>query len=318
MGIVPNFYSLLYVNSGKTRHANVAKRAENPLELYVKCAINLNSSCLAKKIKFSIITNEVGAVKTILDLYSSDIPILELKFDRDVPDGIPFYEAHFKLDAIKYLSSRVGEISALVDLDVVVVGEIEVPEFRKDILWVYDITETIIRSYKTEKVLADLSKAGGTPNASRWFGGEFIMGHAESFGQLSKDIDECWPVYMKNLKRMTHVGDEAVVSAALSKIRNVELSDVSLGKSEDVTISRYWSARTLHRALPLTEQIDAKLLHLPADKEFLANWALIPFEADEFLKSYKLHVSKKRRRALIANIVDALLFKRTRRFAPSL
>jgi hypothetical protein len=59
-------------------------------------------------------------------------------------------------------------------------------------------------------------------------------------------------------------------------------------------VARWWSARTRTQMSPLKAATSRSVLHLPADKEFLANYSSgEQFDAEEFLGEYIRYAKRK-------------------------
>ena len=198
----------------------------------------------------------------------------EIPFTTKVPSGIRFYSAHFKIDAFRYLSSLDEDYVALCDLDMVCVNDIPqclTNNIKSKIPMYYDIFDQVIPAYGHNTIIRDLKKIHGFDSEGRWSGGEFISGSPKFFRLLVKEIDALYGNYIQNIDSLHHVGDEAFTSAALEKIRKkIEyVADAGvLG-----VVGRFWSVSTCHPQKPFKYYENCFLLHLPADKRFLADLA---------------------------------------------
>jgi hypothetical protein len=167
-----------------------------------------------------------------------------------------------------------------------------------DALSVYDITDQVAPAYGADRILSDLEVVSGLKIAEpHWYGGEFIAGPSEAFASLQKAIEECLPRYVPLIPELHHVGDEMVVSAAIHVARRGGLKVENVGVSGHIV--RWWSAATLHRQRGLREIISASLLHLPADKSFLARDSGRQAGTQSFLDDY-VRMYRMKRSALLA------------------
>lgn len=309
-------YALLFVNLSNARHANISSSVKDPTNLYLRCAVTLQKSCEANGIEFALLTNDNIFIETNLAAIGARLKVVKLDFDRNVPKSLPFYEAHFKLDVIRaFGTGALGARVALVDIDAVITKPM--PHFNDPrSIWVYDITSTMAESYGADVISRDLALAGALETADRWFGGEFLLSTSEAFAELAEAIDQCWPVYLENVKKLSHVGDETVLSAALSRMPDGMIIDA--GRNPDLSVVRYWSVRTLHKPQPLGNSLSASIVHLPADKDFLAACADEPFEARHFQDRYVQRLRRKILRARMANAVDWLRRATPKRYSPRL
>lgn len=71
-------------------------------------------------------------------------------------------------------------------------------------------------------------------------------------------------------------------------------------------IVRWWTARTAFRQPRLTDLADRSILHLPADKPFLAAASGQPFDAPAFMNAYRRHARTKLAWRRAANAIDTL------------
>lgn len=102
-------------------------------------------------------------------------------------------------------------------------------------------------------------------------GGEFICGTPGFFAILSAEIDKIYDNYLNVIRQIHHVGDEAVTSAALEIMRRKGIYVADAGTLG--IVGRFWSSKTLHPQKPFECFEKCSLLHLPADKHFLAKMA---------------------------------------------
>lgn len=284
-----HFFGLLHVAHEHAAHQNLA-RAADPLAVYVRCAVVCARSAAEQGLPFALITNDRQAIQRhVQGIAGAEIEVLERGFALDVPPGIAFHSAHFKLELYHAFGrGEFGRSVGLVDID---------GFFRRSSprlqptaeLGVYDITPQIASAYGADRVRQDLEAvAGESIERLRWFGGECITGSAAAFAHVSDAVARCWPRYLQNLPRLHHVGDEMVASAALAVAAAEGLALQDLGR--DRTVARWWSARTLHRQVRHRDVAGAAFLHLPADKPFIAGHAETTGRIAEALdEAYPLH-----------------------------
>lgn len=265
------FYSLFYLNEDAESFVNLSRPHSKALETYAACASVQMRLMTQFQAKYKLITNSDHGIDELLRDTSMPLDCRVEAFERDVPFGIPFRSAHFKLDVIKgFAEGRFGSQPTLIDLDVLPVMEIPFDSFRQDGLLVYDITEQMIAEIGLDRLRSDLAFLTQRPvNEARWFGGEFISGTTKAFSALSREIERLWPKYRDNIDRFAHVGDEMLVTAALVNLcdQGIEITDVG----DQGLIARWWSARTRFRQRSLCDLSTIPFWHLPADKEFIAS-----------------------------------------------
>lgn len=290
MGVA--FYSLLHLCEGENSAVNLPiKDFRDQVSVYVKCAITLSNSLQSRGLPFTLLTNRKDLVEEVSQPYGNALQVLEIPFTTKVPTGIRFYSAHFKLDAFRYLSTLNDDYVALCDVDMVVINDC--PQrlsnnAQHGIPMFYDISDQVIPSYGREVIMRDLTSIHGLDSEGRWAGGEFISGTPDFFLALTKEIGNIYDNYITTFEALHHIGDEAYTSAALELMRRkgVLISDAGqLG-----IVARFWSVRPKHYQLPMQYVQQCSLLHLPADKRFLASIAgKTPMEVSVFLRAYNKH-----------------------------
>ncbi len=114
----------------------------------------------------------------------------------------------------------------------------------------------------------------------------------------------CWPKYEGVIGALHHVGDEAVVSAAinLARLDGLVIVNADCGGG----VARWWTARTEAPIRRFREIEDRSLLHLPSDKEFLAAYPRASFDGARFVSAYRAYAGRKLRVRRLANFIDGL------------
>lgn len=312
-------YSLFHVDSEiERKHSNLDSSSGNPIDIYLNCGRLLAASCKTFGINYAIITNKAEYVKERVNLLGGGVEIVSFVTNRSVPADLSFYSAHFKLDVLRGFGEGLfGRQIGLVDLDTVVVNDFLLDSLVKseDSLFVYDISDIERASYGDGIISQSLKAVGGpVTNIAYWFGGEFIFGNQNLFHLLSLEIDRIWPLYLKTYKELHYQGDEMVVSAALKHLENSGVSLIDVGNlirnNGKPLIARWWSARTLGQQIPLNTAANAAILHLPADKPFLASMADYEFNPIHFIQSYRRYVRGKLFLRRIINPFLNLIFKK--------
>jgi hypothetical protein len=305
-------YGLLYVDPRDNRHVNISSR-RNSIDVYLRCAANCSRSLRRQGTAFKVITNNKKLLtEHLARLEISDLEIAEHQFTLAVPPGIPFYSAHFKLELYDaFATGAFGEYVALIDIDTLSLRRLPAAED----LAVYDISDQVFPRYGRDVVIRDLEIVAGQPLTSgRWYGGEFLMGYSSQFGRLASFIDFCWPRYLKNIATVHHLGDEMVLSAALNLYsQKGRLDDYGAAGN----VARWWSSRTYNKQAPFSDVRDTALLHLPADKLFLARSNPGQVAAQALLDAYRKYASRK---LLIRSIIPSpdLFGSHRKKFMPRL
>jgi hypothetical protein len=307
-----NFYGLLYIDETNNLNPNLLGAADQT-DVYVSCASLCSKAFRAAGTPFHLITNDEAYVQRRLSaLKLDDVGVVAYPFAWPVPKNIPFYSAHFKLDIIKAFGrGTFGRQVGLVDLDAILLKGLP---FSED-LAVYDISDQV-SSHKRISVLSDIEKISGRqlPDA-RWYGGEFTMGSAAAFYEISQYVELCWPDYVRCIPMLHHIGDEMIMSSALNMARADGVRLIDYGKAGFV--ARWWTARTQHKQAAFDSCKDTALLHLPADKVFLARQARYRFQRELFLSRFRKYAQRKLALRAVFGIVESLI-GRPKKFAPSL
>lgn len=287
-----HLYGLLHLDEGEWSAVNLKpKDFRGQCALYINNAMVLSNSLRDQDIEFTLLTNRKDLVDEVTISEGLLIKSIEIPFLTQVPSGTRFYSAHFKLDAFTYLSSVSDAYVGLCDLDMVCIRELPT-SFYNNIERLtpmfYDISDQVIPTYGHEVIIRDLGAIHNLKSEGRWAGGEFISGTPSFFASLKTEVDNIYSDYIRAMPRLHHVGDEAVVSAALEVLRHrgVYVSDAgTLG-----IVGRFWNCSSLHPQMPFEYFEKCFLLHLPADKEFLSRMATrTHIKSNNFMKEYVAH-----------------------------
>ena len=265
------FYTLLFVDSESHSLSinGISGKFEQQMSIFIRCCENLNKSLIYfTNIELIVLTNNKAYIENI----SKELNCLEIVFDLEVPKDIKFFAAHYKIDVFNFFANLSGqEYSILLDCDVLCVNKLPINLInciKNNIPVYYDITEQVYPAYRRETIIGD--KEVLMPNKlsiGLWAGGEFIGGDKSFFKLLYDEIGLIKEKYIDNYKSLHHQGDEALVSSAIEKIMQTkQICNVGLFGG----IGRYWSVQTLHVQNPWKSYVNNFLLHLPADKKFIA------------------------------------------------
>jgi len=286
------------------------------VDIYLRCAATCRTSFRAQGADLVVVTNAASKLRERCERLGliEQIQLREHRFHLEVPEDLKFFEAHYKLDLFDAFGrGEFGANPTLVDLDTVLLRPLRAPAG----LGLYDITSHVVPAYSEGRIRKDLQNlAAVTVETVRWFGGEFISAAADTYRRLSTNVRRLWPRYLDIAKSLHHVGDEMVVNAALQPLMQDGFEPDDFGTSGDV--SRWWSARTLSKLDALGQVKGTALLHLPADKKFLAHRRL---SEDHFTdRFFTCYVPYARRRIAVrkaASVVDRIRGK-SRLFVPML
>jgi len=272
------FYGLLHIKRGESSSANLkSKDFDSGIDVYINCAVTLSRSLALVGQKFTLLTNDRNHIESRLSAsVASLLEIQEIRFTYEVPSGASFYSAHFKLDVFEYFA-QLDTYSVFCDLDVLAISELPrefMSAVEKDQSICYEITDQVAPAYGVKVIANDLTHVHGCSSTGKWYGGEFLSGPPSFFQALSDHCRDMFPNYVAHIKRLHHVGDEAIVSAAIERMKATghQFSDAG----EMLVIARYWNSPTKHRQPPLTRYSSYSMLHLPADKGFLSVLSALP------------------------------------------
>ncbi len=292
------FFGLLHLEENEQSAMLIsAKNFQDQISVYVNQAIVLSRSLQLRGLPFTLLTNN----KALVEDYASLIPsannvaplqVREIPFTTKVPTGISYYSAHFKLDVFRYFASLSNDYLVLCDLDIVCINDYPIclsNIVKRGIPLCYDVTDQVISWVGGHDVIIrDLTTISGLESEGRWSGGEFISGTPDFFKNLIREIDSIYDNYVANLDSLYHIGDEPITSAALEILRS---QGTYIGDAGTLgVIGRCWSIDVSHEEKPFDYYKKCFLLHLPADKKFLANLAYRDTDVlSDFIKIYEKH-----------------------------
>jgi hypothetical protein len=268
-------YALLYCAPEEPTAVNSKARnyKEKMLE-YLGNAKTLYLSLAEVGVPLVLLTNNAEEIEKIMPWPATAMPnIRRINFESDIPTKVGFYSAHRKWDVFRYLGS-VEEDAYLVLLDLdVTVGRGFSDSFRfcaeKGIPLVYDITDQVVPAYGSGRILADLKAISPVFGSVRWYGGEYFSGKPVFFSEMYRSVEVFRASYLERASLLHHNGDEFVSTMAIETLKK-EGWRIDDGGTLGV-IGRYWSARCKHHQRSFAHFADfCSLLHLPADKGFLA------------------------------------------------
>lgn len=314
------FYGLLVAPLREERAVNLAAR-HDPLDVYLRCAALCWRSFTAAGYDWQLVTDHRARLEArCAALGIAGLPLREVPFAWDMPADLRFRSAHYKLELMtNFASGNFGERVALVDLDAVCLHALPSAVAQGEGLVGYDLTAVAVASDGGATIADSLSRLAGAERRAQWWGGEFLAGRAEDFARLAEHIEALWPAYLSAHATMVHVGDEMVLTAALQGLTD-EGRTVSDGGSAGA-LARYWSARTTLPMERFGAIADRAILHLPADKPFLASYQTAlgagTFDSAHFLAAYRAYLRRRIPPRRIAAML-ALLTGGTRRHAPRL
>jgi len=291
------FFTLIHIckDENSIHNNSFTKNFDEQISLYLACAKQLHRSLLPEGIKLIVLTNDAAFLQRLNeDAYP--IEIIQLDFSSEVPSGIKFYSAHFKLEVFSYLAYLQEEYVVLVDADMICVNKMPAALqncINNKLPLYYDITDQVTPAYGTEKISSDKQRINEKPSIGLWAGGEFIAGPPAFFKKLAEEINSIKANYFKHFKSFHHQGDEVLTSVAIENMKTT--SDVQVLDAGALSIvGRYWSYVPLHIQKPLKAYTNHFLLHLPSDKKFLSKLQPFELKGEFFFKKYSRHLSVSR------------------------
>lgn len=188
-----------------------------------------------------------------------------MSMETKIPINLRFYSAHFKLDVFQYLCSLRAKYLMLLDLDIICLNDI--PDLFKAIIsnqipLVYNIKLQL----KSKNIQQDLELMTGF-NFQDWYGGEIISGSSKFFGDLSNQINKLFKQYLNITDKLHHIGDETLTSAAINLLTR---NGLKINDKHELVVNRYWNHPVTYIQKTPKDLNKYFLVHLPADKNFLA------------------------------------------------
>jgi hypothetical protein len=286
----PTFYTMLYIKNNNPAN-NMAENGNVNYLGYINCCSILSKSLERFGHQLIVITNEPDIILS----NCSSLNVERAFFGLDIPEGIRFFGAHHKIDVFKHLSLYGSEYSILLDSDVVCINRM--PENIRNIIAqkIPMYLGTSDRAYTTngtKKVVEDKAKLMGKLSFGIWAGGEFLGGDKQFFHNIYSYCIKYWDRYVYYHGELFHNGDEMLTSCAIEDyfITNNKIFDVGTVNC----IYRSHSIPTVYIERPFDVILDNFLLHLPADKEYLAKYTY----SYNFINEYKKYVKIKNRKKI--------------------
>jgi hypothetical protein len=286
------FFGFLYIDKKIGKLNFQSKNFEERYSVYLKNAAQLNLSIRKCGYKFIILTNNKAYIqKKIKKDIKNSICVQEILFKTSVPRNMHFFSCHYRVDVFRYFSKLRNTISILLDLDVVIIRNLKKINFSifSNTGIVHDISSNFFPAYGIKKVSSDLEMLTGFKiNNAKWYGGDFIAGSENFFHILHTKTKKYQEKFIKLSKKFSNYTDEFFLTAAIldiEKNKNYKIVDGSKLK----IWSRYWSVNTKHKQNKIENYLKFFMLHLPADKNFIANF-YESFGSAKYFK--KVYVSK--------------------------
>lgn len=294
-----SLYGLLHLTRGQSSSIMdiYADGYDQKRLFYLKSAVNLARSLRQRGVSFTLLTNnETEILNDLQRLHCEDaLTVQTIDFQLYVPDGLFYYSTHFKLDVFRYFASlEADQYVGLIDLDMVAVGNL--PICLKNLVAAripvcYDVSDQLIPAFGHDVILRDMQRLGSDICAGRWYGGELLMGTPEFFAALNKEATAIYDRYLELVDELFHKGDEMITSVALENLQRQGIYIADAGTLG--IVGRFFSVPTVkHPQKSFKYFENCFLLHLPVDKDFLAQ--LDPEQAedrDTFLRQYKFYLS---------------------------
>lgn len=260
------FYTLLYCE--KNRQSLIQNFGDSDdFDIYVSCCKALHDSLTEHGFELTILTNEPD----VISRKAPSLPVMSIPFTLKIPEDIAFYGAHHKIDVYDWFSKQAEDYSVLLDLDEVCINympENMIHAIEHDIPLYYDITSQIYPDAGRKRLIHDKTILSPDADIGLWAGGEFIGGTADFYKKLYETIISFSNTYFSRYKEFFHQGDEMLTSVAIELL--IRRGTVIVDAGSFGGIRRYWSVGTNHCELLFLAVKDSFLLHIPADKRFIA------------------------------------------------
>lgn len=285
------FFGLLHINHNENQKLNFQPSDKNFKVLtYLKNAILLQKQLKRAGFKLVILTNKKKYLEKLLEEINSDLNLKNLNFNTYVPKNTHFYSCHFRVDVFKYLSKLKKTFSILVDLDILVLGELSVfKKLESSDAYVNDITDNVIPAYGKKKILNNLRILNKNIKTFKWYGGDFFAGNYKFFSILYRKTFFYQKKFVENSLIFKNQTDELFISAALNDIKLKKLYNFQSSERKFL-FTRFWNTNVKHKQKKILFYKKFKLLHVPADKVFLSKCFNF-YEGKTFLKEeYFKHV----------------------------
>lgn len=298
--------AILHLEDVGGSHVNLRSR-RGPLETFLLCAVTCAKSFAEQGLPFLLLTDQPERLRDCgraLGLAESALPAIEhYPFKLDVPPGIRFRGAHFRLELIEAIAEGTfGQQCAILDVDAVAIAPF--PELA---LGDADLVAYKLPDVGTPRgglnILRDIERLTGVrPAAPCWYGGELLAGRASAFGRLVPTLRTAWDRYRADVESFHYIGSEMVWNAMLQATPDINVIDAGYAG----LLARWWSTRGRAEQVPFDVARRSAILHLPADKALLSNWARRPFEAEAFLIAYERHLRGEIAKGHLGNLLRRL------------
>ena len=304
------FYTLLHFADRQENAANLASSGKRKLyQILARNVVTLNLSLELLGFKLNVVTNDVPRLQQLfgsLGTHGNTPNIVLGNFDLVPPAGICFYSSHCKLNLFRMFAEKPDEISILLDCDILALRPLPdwmIEAAKTGSVICYNIMDQVAPSLGSERLRQDLRILDPAISPKRWVGGEMICAQGKVFAQLNKAVMDLWPHYCAQPSSFYHDGEELLVTAVVHGLERRGVQVVDAGSAG--IIRRFWSVRTLHAQASIKDSESLCLLHLPADKEFLARIRRKDLlnDARRFWQSYHVYW---RYRRIMSEIKSAL------------
>ncbi len=298
-------FTLIHICSQESSlHNSRTKNFDDQIRLYLVCAKNLHASLKQENLDLSILTNDK---QYLSKFFSVDwhIEVIELPFTLQVPSGIKFYSAHFKLEVFNFLANCDQPYVGVLDSDMLCVNKM--PKHLRTIIQLevplyYDITDQTAPAYGLDVLISDKEKLTRQKSLGIWAGGEFISGPPSFFAAVYKEVEEITTEYFANFHLFHHQGDEMITSVAIENLMMAKKFTIIDAGSLGI-VGRFWGVNTLHVQKSVEAYLDHFLIHLPADKAFLSGLSDQQLKSKRFFNKYRMYLLKKSLRKGLGKIV---------------
>lgn len=290
-------FGLLHLAPSETSAMNASTSSfDDQIRMYWRNASLLARSLRVQGIGFTLLTNSAAGLAAIVGEPTS-FAVVGIDCSTDVPRGLPFYSAHFKVDAYRHLGSLQSDYIVFSDLDAVCMNPPPpsvARAFSGSAPLVYEVSDQLRPAVGADGLIHDVDTVAGRRTEGRWLGGEFVAGPPRFFADLTRSIEAVLPAYFANTATLHNLNDESYLSAAVASMRQ---DGYVIGDAGPIAaVGRFWSVEVKHVQHHLDYFRDHFLLHLPVDKQYLATIDAADagtFDPQRFWDAYQQHVQQR-------------------------
>jgi hypothetical protein len=272
LSIVTPFYFDVTPSSGSLYPSAKTASVVERIASYLDCALCMFWSARTHypEARLIFIVNDASMInKEYRSLFQDmNIQIVGLEAMSVPSAAIRFKGAFFKLDAISYIANSGSDFNIMLDNDVIFTKRDQALDFfieRRTSL-AYSISRPGSK-FESKAYLHNLFvtiSGEDAPINCEWVGGEFVAGRCDFFREIDCEIKKSINNYWKIYATLHHIGDEVLLSCAVSNVAARGGENVVLNPH---VIYRYWTRGVIgYGQLHYRALMQIPILHLPDQK----------------------------------------------------